>query len=376
MFWPFASKEKEFLGIDIGTSSIKVVELKKDKEKFRLSNYARLEIGESAQLGGRGRTSSLRMLDTQVAGILREIFKRADIRSSQAFLGVPVFSSFITVVDFPAMPEKELSSAVSFEARQYIPVPLTEVVLDWMPLGKVRNKTFSSAGAPGASAAPEKTQVLLVAVPKEVVNKYVRIANLARLALLGLEVESLALARSLVRDNKEPVAVVDMGAMSTTVNIIENGTARVVHHLDTSGNEFTKIISQGMNVSRERSVRLKTEQGLKAFTQSKLQSDSLSGGEAGIGRLISPVADIIINEIDRSVSLYRRRWGKRIGKIILSGGSARMPGLAEYIGSRLNTETVIGNPWIGIETPAELGAKLEEIGSSMAVAVGLAMRKE
>lgn len=388
MIWPFASKREESLGVDIGTSSIKVVELKKKKEGFELSNYARLEIGESENLSGRGRTSSLRMLDTQVAGVLKEIFKKADIESRRATFGIPVFSSFITVVDFPVMPEKELASAVGFEARQYIPIPLSEVMLDWMPLGRMQNKIFSSGRGAGAattlpdasvgtgrSGQAEKTQVLLVAVPKEVINKYMRIADLARLELAGLEVETLALARSLVGGAKEPVAVADVGAMSTTINIIDEGMARVVHHLDTSGNEFTKIIAQGMNLSRERSARLKSEQGLRAMVENMSRGNSLGGGEAGIGRLLSPVADIIINELDRSISLYTRRWGKKVGKIILSGGSARMPGLADYIKSRLNLETSIGNPWSGVEAPEALKGMLEEMGPSMAVATGLAKRE-
>src|SRR3989344_5940767 len=160
MVWnPFKRTPKGFIGVDIGTSSVKVVELSSARGGIRLETYGELKVyGYLKRLADPIQSSSLQMLDSEVADMIKRIIEEANIKSRNASMSIPVFSSFFTLLELPAMTMKELASAIPFQARQLVPIPISEVVLDWEVIGRFNPKV--------AAATPqEKLLVLLVAVP-------------------------------------------------------------------------------------------------------------------------------------------------------------------------------------------------------------------
>ena len=327
-----------------------------------METYGLLETYSSRE---KSPTDSLQFLDKEVADMLKRIIQEAKVNTKTAIVSVPVHASFSTMMELPEMSEKELESAVNFEAKQYIPVPLAEVVMDWRLVGKKIAKPVEG-GRPG-TVSPKgeaKVQVFLVAVPKETINKYTKIMKLAGLDLVALETENFPLMRSLLGNDKSAVAIIDIGAQSTDINIIDKGFVRISRNIETSGTEFTRVLSQGLNLTYQRAEILKKERGLKKDL-----------AEREISEIMMPIIDIITNEIERLTDSYSRKNGQKIERVILVGGSARLPGLVDYFAKRLGIETSVGNPWARLVYPQILRPALDELASSFGVAVGLAMRE-
>lgn len=357
----FSKKPKSYLGVDVGTASIKIVQLGAKGERPNLETYGLLEIYSSRN---DAQTDSLQILDKEVASLLKEVVKESKATTKTAVASVPVHASFSTMMEIPEMSEKEIDSAINFEAKQYIPVPLNEVVMDWQILGKKVAKPVEGGRSGGSPQEQNKLQVFLVAVPKETINKYTQIMKMAGLNLVALETENFSLMRALLGNDKSPVAIIDIGSQSTDINIIDKGFVRMTRNIETSGTEFTRVLTQGLNLSYQRAEMLKRERGLKKDMAEKEISD-----------IMLPIIDVISNEIERLVDSYSRKDGQKIERVILVGGSARLPGLTEYFSQRLKIETNIGNPWSRLTYPQILKPVLQELAPSFAVSVGSAMRE-
>ena len=399
-FWDiFKGKPKSFLGIDVGTSSIKVVQLSKERNRVKLDTYGQLETYAYAErFNDAIQTSSLKMLDSQVADLIKKLLRESKAVSRDVTMSIPIFSSFSTVIEIPPIPEKELERAIPFEARQYVPIPLAEVVLDWTimkakeepkvekPKEKEKKDLTAQAGeerkgeegkAEEKKAAEKKEeeergreiksprlQILLTAVPKEVITKYNRIAKLAGLNLRGLEVETAASVRSILGNDKSTVLLMDFGARSTNINVIYNGYPVMSHSIDTAGFDLTKVLSQGMGVSLRRAEDLKKERGLKAGL-----------AEAEMISIMTPLVDKIFTETERIVNIYVRRTGKRLDRVVILGGGALLPGVEEYVSLRLGLPAVTGNSFARVIYPPILEPMIKEIGPMFSVAMGLGMRE-
>ncbi|KKU39719.1 MAG: Type IV pilus biogenesis protein PilM [Candidatus Azambacteria bacterium GW2011_GWE2_46_45] len=382
-----------FWGIDVGTSSIKVVQLSKERNRVKLDTYGQLETYAYAErFNDAIQTSSLKMLDSQVADLIKKLLRESKAVSRDVTMSIPIFSSFSTVIEIPPIPEKELERAIPFEARQYVPIPLAEVVLDWTIMKakeepkvekpkekekKDEEKKAEEAKAEEKKAAEKKEeeergreiksprlQILLTAVPKEVITKYNRITKLAGLNLRGLEVETAASVRSILGNDKSTVLLMDFGARSTNINVIYNGYPVMSHSIDTAGFDLTKVLSQGMGVSLRRAEDLKKERGLKAGL-----------AEAEMISIMTPLVDKIFTETERIVNIYVRRTGKRLDRVVILGGGALLPGVEEYVSLRLGLPAVTGNSFARVIYPPILEPMIKEIGPMFSVAMGLGMRE-
>jgi type IV pilus assembly protein PilM len=263
-------------------------------------------------------------------------------------------------MEFPVMSEKEIGQAVPYEAKQHVPIPLTEVILDWQTIGTVKK----NEGIPGQPAV-EKTLVLLVAVPQEVVNKYKRIAKLAGLDLYALELETLGMIRSVVGGEKTPMILVDIGGRSTNINVVDGGALRMSHSIDTSGADITQAISHGFNVNLLRAEAIKKERGI-----------IVAPGEEDLKTLITTLLDVIIAEIERISGLYLRRYGVKTEKIVLCGGTSNLPGLLDYFKDHFRgQEVLLGNAFGRLVFPDVLTPLVPELSPVFATAIGLAMRE-
>lgn len=377
----FKRKSKTRLGLDIGASAIKLVELEQAEGRYKLKTYGisplagYLNHSEEHLL-----TEPLKMPEPHLAEMIKKILKEAGAESREVCLSVPVYSSFSTLIDLPSMPAQEIAKAIPFEAKKYVPVPISEVILDWSMIKRVKSaadrsslsQTDISAGPAGrdkssGQSEPEKktdvegVQILLVAVPKKTVARYARIIQLTGLELKALEAETFSLARSLVGNDKSPIVIVDTGARSSNISIIDDGYIRVTHNLEAGGGELTKNLSQKMNVSFEVAEEMKKTIG---------QSGQLAPRESIISFL-----DIIAAEIKKIVNHYQIKYNRRIEKCILAGGGVMAAGLIDYFSSKLGLEISLGQPFARVAYPTALEPAIKELGPSLAVAVGLAMRE-
>lgn len=354
MIWnPFQIVSKGFLGVDIGTFSIKIVEMSRSGRRKKLDNYG--EIRASALYEKPFRTfekSTLTVSSNDVIRAVKAVLQEAKIKSKKAYFAIPDFSTFFTTITLPAMTKEELPQAVNFEARQHIPLPLDGVTLDWQIIER-------EAGPQSKSG---KVKILLVAVPNEVIKQYQEIAQAAGLELLSLEAEVFSLARALIKESEldKAVALIDIGARSTTISVIDKGMLKISHSFDTSGNDLTNVISKGLNVDYNQAEGLKKKYGL-----SKDDGDSR--------KIILPLIDLVLSEAEKIFASFFESEKKQVNKIILAGGSALLSGLPNYFNENLKIPTEVATPFSDIYYPPVLENILKESGPSYSIAVGAAI---
>ena len=386
----FKKRISSVLGIDIGTASIKIAELKREGEgKFRLVNYAVLEMGLSVDASER-RGLSFDLQDEDLAKKIKLLRAEAGFVADAAVMSLPVFSTFVTVMTMPPLSEKELAGAIPLQAREYIPIPISEVVLDWKIIrtttkadmtradiapGAVRQSVpgFQEvAGGAGGESEPARdashktlgTEVLLMAAPQEMVQKYVRIAQASGLTMLGLEIESFALARAVPSDAKEPALLLDIGAVSSSIAIFDEGFLRVVHNLNISSNDFTHAATRALGTDAARAAYHKEHYGLYA-----------SGGETEIATAYLPMLEALSRDIERVTSAYWRNTRRQVAEIVLSGGGSALKGLDRYLASRTRIPTHAVNPFSRLLPPKDIIPALPVLAPSLANAIGLAMKE-
>ncbi|MCK4744928.1 pilus assembly protein PilM [Candidatus Parcubacteria bacterium] len=406
------SSNYNYLGINLGTSSIKLVELANEKGVPKLVTYAFTDQSVNIILDDSKKAIS------KTAGILRQLCKEANITSNKAITALPTFSVFSSIISLPQMKKKDLASAVKWEAKKIIPMPIDEISLDWHILnGDKEKKNFSQKdrGALlkndktgrepknyndnqdggdqriGDSGASENTKdffnkkkqekqdnkdikIFLTGAPKNLVKKYMTIFEMAELDLLSLETEIFSLIRSLVGSDKSTLMIIDIGLMSSSVSIVQNGFPIINRSIEVGGRNITKAISKNLNVSFDRGEQFKYDVGVNRVNQDG------SAVFQSIEKVVAP----IIDEIKYTIDFFKNQlsFGQQtdnnsndIEKIILTGGSSQLSYLPEYLSHTLNKKVYIGDPFARIIYPQDLKLVFEDIGSKLSVAVGLAMRE-
>ena len=343
---------KRYLGVDIGTSFIKIVELSQRGKRIKLDNYGEIEASSLYEKPFRSfEQSTLSFSSNDIVRAVKAILEEAKMNSYKAYFSIPDFSTFFTSFRLPPMPREELPQAGQFEARRHIPLPMSEVVLDWQVIGEK-----------DVSQNLNNFNVLLVAVPNEVIRQYEEIARLARMKIIALEAEVFSLLRSLAREEKEAAILIDIGARSTTVSIADAGIIKISHSFDTAGNDLTSLISRALNLEMKNAETIKQKHGI-------LSSDSADSKGA-----IMPMIDLISGEIKKVSQNFYLQENKRPQKIILAGGSALLPGLPDYFSKAAEMKVEIANPFASIYCPPILNDVLRKMGPAYAVAVGAALR--
>lgn len=362
----FGNKQKNYLGIDIGGSSIKLVELKDVNGRPQLVTYGFVEFETNIL-----KSNSPENRDAIIKA-LKHILKEAQVTTDKALTGLPSFTVFSSIISLPNMSKKELMSAVKWEAKKFVPMPVEEMILDWEIIKD--HETSEEEGAKENKKdkeAKEKTpskdmKVLLTAAPRNLVERYVDIFKGADLELVSLETQAFALERSLIGRDKAPIMVVDIGATATDIMVFIDGIPLVTRSLDIGGNNITQTISRSMNISDDRAEQFKRDFGLS----------SLNSSASRVPKTIEFVISNIVNEIKYVLNLYQNQGNsKPIEKIILCGGSSFLMNLTDYLQNIFNTKVFIGDPWARVMYPVELKPIWEEIGPRFAVAVGFAMRQ-
>lgn len=341
-------KPSRMVGIDIGTYSTKVVQLRYESERAILETYGELLIRGYLKNAGNAGSGFLRFLDKDIATLLKDVMTESKITARDAVLAVPATSGFMVTIPFPKIPLKEINDAVPLEARKYVPIPLSEVTLAWMIL---------------ENEEPRDTiEVLLIAVPREVVEKFKRIAQLVGIRPAAIEIETFSVVRSLIGRDPTPTAIINMGHHSTTLTVVDRGVVRLSHNFNHGSQELTRAIERGLAVNEERAEALKREIGL---------SDRIE--EREITSVMTPLVTSLLTEIRHTMQMYNRKTSRKILKVDFTGGGSQLKGLVELAATQFGTEVTRGNPFSRIVTPPFIQPMLQEISPSFSVAIGLAL---
>ncbi|MEK7151639.1 MAG: type IV pilus assembly protein PilM [Patescibacteria group bacterium] len=364
----FSFKSRGSLGIDIGTASIKIVEMGKDGGRFKLNNYGIFElesIDEAINISGMSGSNRTTQLSNQdLTWGIKEILKRSKISIRDAVASVPSFSTFATTITMPYLSEKDMAKTIPFEARKYIPLPLDEVVLDWSIINIASNTNPSPlAESQQLGSKPPTVEVFLVAVPKQETERYKDIIKNAGLNLRALELENAALIRALIGNDLGPVAIVNIGGRSTSILVVEGGFERVSHNYEVGGFEITKSISKALNIGLKRAEELKRSFGLKDVENNVIH------------QAMSSLIDMMAFETKKTIHSYEELKKTKVSKVLLVGGLANMPNFANYFGSKLGVAVSLGNSLARVVLPSELNSLQGEINSTFAIAIGLSMRQ-
>ena len=353
-------KSRGKLGIDIGTSAIKIVELEKEGGRFALKNYGLFELkgsgGAQQPEGGPKQTQNIfKLPDGEIIWGIKEVLKKAKIKTIDVVASIPSFSTFATVIEMPYLSEQDLAKSLPFEARKYIPVPLNEVILDW-----------SIIDVPAVQANKTKSttvEIFLAAVPKEETLRYQRIMQGAGLRLRALELENSALIRAMLGNDLSPTVIVNIGGRSTSVVIVSRGYERLSHSYEVGGFEITKSIARSLNVSLEKAEDLKKKVGMK-------ETD-----ENVVNNAMRSLIDMMVFETRKTITNYEETRDQKISRVLLVGGLTNMPNFANYFQQKLGREVFIGNALARVVYPQTLTSVTQELASIFSVAIGLAMRE-
>lgn len=351
----FGNKKKpNSFGVDVGTKSIKIVEVSQKKEGVVLENYAELNLDFACRDFFRSfDKNNLNPDIDNISTALRMIIAEAEIKNKMATFSLPDFATFYSSFQMPPMSKKEIDSAVGFEARKYIPLPMSEVVLDWQLINQ--EKAIDKEG---------KTEVLVMAVPKIVIGQYKEIAEKSGIILSSLEAEAMALKRSLLfKEEDNNACLVEIGYQSANVSIVNDGFMKMSFSFDIAGKDLTSIIAERFDVDTHEAEKAKRKYGI------------IEGGELSLKEILEPVLLQITTKIKKIIKEVDAKEGVATKRIILSGGTSLMPGLLDYFKSSFNGINVeLGKPFEKINYNKSLEEKMEEINANYAIALGEALR--
>ncbi|MFA5013117.1 MAG: type IV pilus assembly protein PilM [Candidatus Paceibacterota bacterium] len=344
------------LGIDIGTKSIRVVEVSRKKDKPVLENYGELNLDIAT-------TQSFRNFDKNtlnpsienISKALRVILAETGIKAKKVNFSLPDFSTFFVSFELPPMKKKELDNAIGFEARKHIPLPLSEMVLDWQSMSK--------------DSAKEKNKVLLMAIPKVLVEQYKGIAENAGLELAALEAEALGSKRSLFEPTDPPTCIVEIGYQSTTVSVVSDNYLKTSFSFDVAGKDLTLSLAETLNIDPAEAEEIKKQNGL------------LSDEREDVAQILVPVISLIVDKIKRVVIEFQNNENVRVRKMLLAGGTSQMFGIVEYFKSVfdedefMDMEISLGKSFLSVQYPPILENKIKSIHPTFAIAIGEALKK-
>lgn len=332
------------LGVDLGSSSVKVVEMVAEQGRPRLLTYGYAEIEDGAK------TVADMLPVEQVGVLLKEIVQQAGVQGTRIIASLPTAQVFHAVVSVPTpQEEQELRTLVEVQVSKLLSTPLAEVALD--------SQVINIA----TQGEQSYTRVLVTAVPKTLIAQYEQQFSGAGFQLLSLETEVAALSRALVGPEQGITMVVDIGGERTTVAVCENGVPMIVRGIKSGGQAVTQAFSRSLNIST-----------MEAESMKRDLSPTLSS--AALPPALLEAVKSIVHELRYTKQLYADQRGQSVQKVLLTGGGALLPGLATYLSQELNVNTYVGDPWARVAAPPEARGLLEEVGGRLSVAVGLAMR--
>ena len=339
-------QEDNYFGIDLGSTSIKLAQVRELHGSPSLITYGDIETPANML------SSDSEIDQNRIADLIKQLADDARVTSKNVVAGLPASATYTSVIKVPKLKDAELAQSIRFQADKYIPMAIDQVKLDWLVVGEDEEN--------------DEQEVLLVAAPISTATKYLNILQKAGFELLALEINPLAQARSLIsqKDPDHCVVILDMGVNNTDLSVIDKGVPRLVRSISVGARTFRRMISQNLGVDDTQA-----DQFMKKFGMMEGKLDNQ------VVRSMKPLVDNLIEETKKSVSFYQEKSNDRkVERVIITGGTTALPELPMYLANNIGLTVEIGNPWQNVSYPSEIQQQLAGLALNYATALGLALR--
>lgn len=334
------------VGLDIGSQSIKIVEIKKDGSVLRLN--------ASGIIGYNGVSPDQSVNNKELVALseaIKKLHKETRVMSKDVYISLPESLIFTRTIKFPMLTDQEIASAVKWESEQYIPIPISEAIIQYQIIERREN------------ASPPEVSILLVAVKKDLVEKYVKLVQMAGLNVVGVETELLALVRALAPMDKSTV-ILDFGSKSTDIAISNKGQLGFSRSILTAGDALTRTLAKGFGINVQQAEQYKKTYGL---SQTQL--------EGKVKQMLDPVVKLVADEIKKAIQFYQsEEKSDPPTSVIVTGGTSGMPELISSLSEMLGMEIVMGNPFAKLSLDIATAKNLQGFAPLYSIAVGLALK--
>ncbi len=337
-----------FFGLDIGTTAVRVVQLRGSGNTRALVKYAYMPVDAKISM------SEAKADQQKVVQVVRELVEQAKITTRDVAVGLPTNKVFTTLVDMDKLSPKELEKSLLYQADSLIPTPISESKMDWALLGD----------SPGD---PSKVEVLLSSVPNKFLENRLDMLESIGLNVISFEPDSLALARALVApDMLQPIMVIDVGSKTTDIVITMGGAPRLIRALPTGTDAIVRSALQNLNIDEKQAQQFVFKFGLG--------KDKLEGQ---IYNAIIGTVDLLVGDIEKSIKFFLNRYPNiKLDRIIVTGGASVLPEFPLYLANKFSVNVEIGNAWRNVAFPSDRQNELLAVSNHFSVATGLAERNE
>ena len=339
------------VGVDIGSSSIKVVQVEQKRGTLTLSTYGELQLGPYANKA-LGRGVVLQPKDEQAA--LVDVIRESAVEAKDAVFAMPLSSSFVTNVSIDAAADADLASMVRVEARKVIPASLSEVTLDWAEVESIKKKKDS---------ALETHNVLIAAIQNGALERFKVLMQFAGMKNPPTEIECFSTIRSLVQAGTKSVAVIDIGATSSKLYLIKGGQLMRMHRVRAGGMVATEAIAAELGMEFEEA---------EEYKQTIVRDDAKF---AAVQRAHHSSYQRGLREFKQVIAEYERKTEHKITQVYISGGGVIFPGTDSLVRDTLSCEVLVADPFSKVAYPAFMEDTMKIIGPSFTVALGAALRQ-
>ena len=344
-------RKKDIIGLDIGSSSIKLIELKEGKNGFKLQNLLISPLPPEAIVDG-ALMDSVTIIDT-----IRDLIANSKTKTKNVVTSVSGHSVIVKKITLPFMAEAELEESIKWEAERHIPFDINDVNIDFQTIGM-------------NSENQDLMDVVLVAAKKDIINDYVSVIMETGLITVIIDIDSFALENMLginyEMEKDETVAIANVGASITNINILKNNVSAFTRDIFKGGNQVTEEIQRQLHIDYEEAEKYKVGSQVDASSQATIQKVLKTASES--------LAIEIGNSLDffQSTSTYEKTH-----KLYLSGGGSKIKDFDIILQQQIGIPVEMVNPFKQIEYSEKIfdHEYLREIGPMMAVGVGLASRK-
>lgn len=344
--------KKSAFGLDISDLSIKAVQLNDDKNEKKVISFGRVQIPPGIIVDGE-------IIDKERATqAIKKLLKTAGpkkIKNKRVVCSVPETKAFLRIITLPKMSDKEVKEAIKWEIEANIPLPLDQVYFDWQILEKKLTKDEN------------RLCILVVAVSRATANKTLETLEAAELEVMGLEVESVAQARSLFKEEEDNLTklVIDFGDRRTSFFILIDNFPCFTSSIPISCQTLTDAIAKSLNLSTEEAEKIKLQYGISSVASRDV-----------LFKAMEPVLEGLVAEIGKSIDFYLSdlSYSNDIDKIIICGGGANAKGIVPYLSKKLGREVELGNPWVNFPPSNKLPEIEREKSVEYSTAIGLAIK--
>ncbi len=335
------------VGIDIGSSSIKVVEIQDKNRVLSLTTYGEIQLGPYTN----NPIGESVMLDAkQEQQALVDILRESAVKATSAVFAMPLASSFVTTINFTAEPKEDLGPRVRIEARKYIPVPINEVTLDWAEISESEDKNNT------------KRDVLVAAIQNDALSRFKVLMQFVNLKQPPTEIECFSAIRAAYTAEEHHIAVIDVGAVSTKLYIAKDGLLQRMHRVRAGGVIATKRIAEALE---------------KPFTEAEIIKRSVTRDDASyqaVVRAHNSCYERPFLECRQVIREYEETFGVKLSAVYLAGGASLFPTLKQIAADSLQYEVRFLNPFAKVAYPAFMEDMTADLGPTFHVALGAALR--